>query len=99
MNVHRIETTINQDGTLTLKDIPFQAGDEVEVIILERPPKTSEGNPYPLRGQPVQYDAPTEPVEDVKQLRPFALCEGEFVVPEDFDAPLPEEILSQFEGR
>jgi prevent-host-death family protein len=36
---------------------------------------------------------------DVKQLRPFALCEGEFVVPDNFDAPLPEEILSQFEGR
>jgi len=36
---------------------------------------------------------------DVKQLRPFALCEGDVVVPDDFDAPLPEEILSQFEGR
>ncbi len=36
---------------------------------------------------------------EVKLLRPVALCEGEFVVPDDFDAPLPEEILSQFEGR
>jgi prevent-host-death family protein len=35
---------------------------------------------------------------DTKQPRPFALCEGEFVVPDDFDAPLPEEILSRFEG-
>jgi prevent-host-death family protein len=33
------------------------------------------------------------------QLRPFALCAGKFVVPGDFDSPLPEEILSQFEGR
>lgn len=42
----------------------------------------------------------TEPSrQDVKQLRPFALCAGMFVVPDDFDAPLPEEILSQFEGR
>ena len=63
MNAHRVETTINQDGTLTLKDIPFQAGDEVEVIILERPPKPN-GNPYPLRGQLVQYEAPTEPVAE-----------------------------------
>jgi prevent-host-death family protein len=39
------------------------------------------------------------PNRDIKQLRPFALCEGEFVVPDDFDAPLPEEILSHFEGR
>jgi antitoxin (DNA-binding transcriptional repressor) of toxin-antitoxin stability system len=29
-----------------------------------------------------------------KQLRPFALCGGEFTVPDDFDAPLPEEILN-----
>jgi hypothetical protein len=64
MSTHRIETTINQDGTLTLNDIPFQAGDEVEVIIRERSPKTSSDNPYPLRGQPLQYDAPTEPVAE-----------------------------------
>jgi hypothetical protein len=30
--------------------------------------------------------------------RPFGLCEGEFVVPDDFDAPLPTEILDAFEG-
>ena len=35
----------------------------------------------------------------VQQSRPIGLCAGEFVVPEDFDAPLPEDILLQFEGR
>ena len=30
--------------------------------------------------------------------RPFGLCAGEFVVPEDFDVPLPEELVSLFEG-
>jgi antitoxin (DNA-binding transcriptional repressor) of toxin-antitoxin stability system len=30
--------------------------------------------------------------------RPFGLCAGEFRVPDDFDAPLPEETLSGFEG-
>ena len=64
MNAHRIETTINQDGTLTLDGLPFQAGDEVEVIIIERPVKTGGENPYPLRGQQVQYSAPTEPVAE-----------------------------------
>jgi antitoxin (DNA-binding transcriptional repressor) of toxin-antitoxin stability system len=34
-----------------------------------------------------------------KQLRPFGLCAGEFTVPDDFDEPLPEEILSAFEGK
>jgi len=31
--------------------------------------------------------------------RPFGLCAAEFTVPDDFDAPLPEEILADFEGR
>jgi len=31
--------------------------------------------------------------------RPFGLCAGEFTVPDDFDSPLPEEILQEFEGR
>ena len=30
--------------------------------------------------------------------RPFGLCAGEFRVPDDFDAPLPEEIIGGFEG-
>ncbi|MCY7283749.1 MAG: type II toxin-antitoxin system Phd/YefM family antitoxin [Cyanobacteria bacterium CAN_BIN43] len=34
-----------------------------------------------------------------KQLRPFGLCAGEFTVPDDFDASLPEEILSAFEDK
>jgi prevent-host-death family protein len=31
--------------------------------------------------------------------RPFGLCAGEFTVPDDFDAPLPDDILREFEGR
>ncbi len=34
-----------------------------------------------------------------KQPRPFALCAGEFIVPEDFDAPLPDDILDAFKGK
>jgi antitoxin (DNA-binding transcriptional repressor) of toxin-antitoxin stability system len=32
------------------------------------------------------------------QLRPFGLCAGQFVVPPDFDRPLPETVLKEFEG-
>lgn len=32
-------------------------------------------------------------------LRPFGLCAGDFVVPDDFDEPLPAEILKAFEGE
>jgi len=31
--------------------------------------------------------------------RPFGLCKGEFHIPDDFDAPLPEYILDEFEGK
>ncbi len=31
--------------------------------------------------------------------RPFGLCAGVFAVPDDFDAPLPDELLREFEGR
>ena len=33
----------------------------------------------------------------VQPLRPFGLCAGEFAVPEDFDAPLSEDMLQEFE--
>ncbi|MSP37723.1 MAG: type II toxin-antitoxin system Phd/YefM family antitoxin [Deltaproteobacteria bacterium] len=48
-----------------------------------------------------------KPVAEVKpvslspstELRPFGLCKGKFTVPDDFDAPLPEELLRAFEGK
>lgn len=43
--------------------------------------------------------AELKPVTNSKQLRPFGLCAGEFAVPDDFDAPLPENLLDAFEGR
>ena len=38
-------------------------------------------------------------VSTSKQLRPFGLCAGEFIVPDDFDEPLPENIIQEFEGK
>lgn len=34
----------------------------------------------------------------VSHPRPFGLCAGQFTVPADFDQPLPEDILKEFEG-
>ena len=31
--------------------------------------------------------------------RPYGLCRGEFVVPDDFDDPLPDDILDAFDGK
>ena len=35
----------------------------------------------------------------VTQLRPSGLAKGQFIVPEDFNAPLPEDVLQAFEGK
>jgi antitoxin (DNA-binding transcriptional repressor) of toxin-antitoxin stability system len=34
-----------------------------------------------------------------KGLRPYGLCAGEFIVPDDFDSPLPDNVVQLFEGR
>jgi len=41
--------------------------------------------------------AEIRPLEAVRRPRPFGLAAGTFVVPDDFDDPLPEEILRDFE--
>lgn len=33
------------------------------------------------------------------KLRPFGLCTGEFTVPDNFDDPLPEYVIQEFEGK
>ena len=48
-------------------------------------------------GKPVAEFKPL--VSDTSKLRPFGLCAGEFTVPDDFDAPLPENLIREFEGQ
>ena len=47
------------------------------------------------KGTPLAEVKPVRPRS--RQPRPYGLCAGEFTVPEDFDAPLPEEIIREFE--
>ena len=49
------------------------------------------------KGHPVAELRPLPSAARVS--RPFGLCEGEFRVPDDFDAALADEILAGFEGR
>ena len=35
----------------------------------------------------------------LSQLRPIGLAKGQFTVPDDFNAPLPENVLQTFEGK
>ncbi|QTN32041.1 hypothetical protein HZ994_06755 [Akkermansiaceae bacterium] len=64
MQAHRAETTLSEDGVITLRGIPFRRGESVEVIVLPFATAPSNGSRYPLRGKPVTFLAPTEPVAD-----------------------------------
>jgi len=43
--------------------------------------------------------AEIRPFTETEALRPVGLAAGEFVVPDDFDDPLPDDLLDAFEGR
>lgn len=47
--------------------------------------------------RPVAEIKPIPPIPC--QPRPFGLCAGKFTVPEDFNQPLPDNLLQEFEGR
>ncbi|MBD2411006.1 prevent-host-death protein [Nostoc calcicola FACHB-389] len=51
----------------------------------------------------VQADKPIAELKPItsttKQRRPFGLCAGEFTMSNDFNVPLPDEIMNAFEGR
>ncbi len=59
MYAHRVEATLNQEGALVLTNLPFHAGEAVEVIVLSRSDIVKS---YPLRGKPVVYTDPLKPV-------------------------------------
>ncbi len=48
-------------------------------------------------GRPMAEMKPAKPA--AKALRPYGLCAGEFRTPDNFNAPLPDDILKGFEGR
>lgn len=64
MQAYRLETTLTENATLTLNDLPFKAGDTVEVTVSVRPVSTDEQTRYPLRGTVLRYDDPTDPVAE-----------------------------------
>lgn len=58
-----------------------------------------------LEGETVVVFENDRPVAEMRPLtkragmRPIGLAKGDFVVPDDFDDPLPEDVLQLFEGE
>jgi hypothetical protein len=66
MNAHRIETSLTENGKLSLKNLPFKKGDEVEIIILDRSSSKTISDGDLLRGTVIRYDEPFEPATSVE---------------------------------
>ncbi len=62
MQAYRVETVIQKDGALNLSNLPLKAGSSIEVIILVQPTGSADLNLYPLRGKPITFLQPTDPV-------------------------------------
>ena len=57
---HHVKAVVQPDGGLILDRLPFQAGQAVQVIII--PHDGDSAGFCSLRGMPVQYDRPFDPV-------------------------------------
>ena len=64
MQIYRVETTLTQPGILTLTGLPFRVGERVQIMVSPQTQKPSPNKRYPLRGQPIQYSDPFEPVAE-----------------------------------
>jgi len=55
MQTYRVETKVSRNRTLTIKGLPFQVGEKVEVIVRRRERERERRGRYPLRGKPIRY--------------------------------------------
>jgi antitoxin (DNA-binding transcriptional repressor) of toxin-antitoxin stability system len=83
----------------TTHNTPQVSVDEMQRNLLAYLQLVENGETFVIvrTGKPVAEIRPV--FSSPMRLRPFGLCAGEFTVPDDFDAPLPENIIEEFEGR
>jgi hypothetical protein len=67
---------------------------EVEIDHGRISPKGSEALPEKASGLLTILNPPP-----LSEPRPFGLAKGQFIVPDDFNAPLSEDLLQAFEGK
>jgi hypothetical protein len=62
MQPYWVETVISQNRVLTLRGVPFRAGEKVQVIVISHSQKRVKAKRYPLRGKRIRYTAPFDSV-------------------------------------
>lgn len=64
MPVYAYELTMEKKGTLTLRNLPFNVGEKIEVIIIPRSNRQFDEKRYPFWGKPITYLNPTDPIAE-----------------------------------
>ncbi len=66
MEIYKVGTVLEQSGTLTLKQLPFQVGEHVQVIVMRVPKPAQEATAAAcsLHGTVLRYDDPFAPVAE-----------------------------------
>jgi hypothetical protein len=57
----RATLTVPESGRITLDSLPFQAGEQVEILVESAPAQPHSQGRFPLRGTPYNYDHPFDP--------------------------------------
>ena len=64
MQMYRVKATVSNDGMVTIKELPFRAGDNVEVVVRGYWREGERSWDYPLRGKPIRYLDPFKSVAE-----------------------------------
>ena len=64
MQTLHVETTCTESGVITLRNLPIHEGESVDVVVIARSSAASVLDRHPLRGEPVAYLHPFEPVAE-----------------------------------
>jgi hypothetical protein len=64
MQAYKVRSHVGEDGSVTVENLPFTVGEEVEVIVLSDARNRLEQQRYPLRGTVIKYIDPTAPVAE-----------------------------------
>lgn len=64
MQAYVYELTMPKDRVLTLDNLPFTVGEQIEVVLIRRSQPGKEQNRHPFWGQPYTYLDPTAPIAE-----------------------------------
>jgi len=62
MKAHHTKAFVEKDGSITVRNVPFPEGEQVEVFVQSHEKAVTKTNgKYPLRGSVHRYEQPFDP--------------------------------------